>query len=133
MMKPLISLVSLFAILSTLLSCATHQDEMIMLEKTTMAYERAFRWGDFARAKSFHKDESVLEDLERRRLKFYRVTGYSILQNNTPDPFNAHLLVEVKYYKHDSAVIKTINVRQHWKRDKGSKTWYLNSAFPKLR
>ena len=133
MVKRLVKLVLILAVFGSLFSCAVSPDEMLLLDRSIMSYERAIRWGELPRAKSFHKNSPDLSDLERRRLKFYRVTGYSTLQNDTPNRHNAYLLVEIKYYKNDRPVIKTITVKQHWKRDEGSKVWYLNSPFPKFR
>lgn len=133
MVKRLMKLVFVSTIFMSLFSCAVSPDEMVLLDRSISSYERAIRWGDFPRAKSFHKSAPGLADLERRRLKFYRVTGYSTLRNETPNRNNAYLFVEIKYYKNDRPVIKTISVKQHWKREKGSKTWYLDSAFPKFR
>jgi hypothetical protein len=131
--KSLFKLVLVLMMVSSLFSCAISPDEMELLDRSTRSYERAIRWGEFSRAKSFHKNSPMLSDLERRRLKFYRVTDYSILQNDTPDRHNSYLLVEIKYYKNDRPVIKSFTVKQHWKRDKESKLWYLNSPFPKFR
>lgn len=133
MVKQLVKVLLVFTLSTSLLSCAVSPDEMMLLDRSVSSYERAIRWGDFSRAKSFHKSAPSLSDLERRRLKLYRVSGYSTLRNDTPDRNNSYLFVEIKYYKNDRPVIKTISVKQHWKRDKGSKTWYLNSPFPKLR
>jgi len=132
MIKTLFKLLFIVSISSSLFSCAT-QDEMQMLDSSLRSYERAVRWGDFTRAKSFHKNSPSLEDLERRRLKFYRVTGYNVLNQETADLYNAYVQVEIKYYRNERPVIKTIVTNQHWKRDEGSKIWYLNSAFPKFR
>lgn len=118
---------------SSLFSCSLTPDEMEALDSSTRSYERAIRWGEFSRAKSFHKNSPSLSDLERRRMKFYRVTNYSVLQNDTPNLHNSFVLVEIKYYKNDRPVIKSITVKQHWKRDKGSELWYLDSAFPKFK
>jgi len=123
----------IFTLFSSLFSCAVSPDEMVLLERSISSYERAVRWGEFTRAKSFHKSNPELSDLERRRLKFYRVTGYSTLRNEVQDRNNAHLLVEIKYIKKDRQVIKSKTVKQHWKRDKGSKIWYVDSPFPKFR
>lgn len=122
----------LVVLFSSLLSCST-TDEMEALDASVRAYERAIRWGDFTLAKSFHKNDSELSDLERRRLKFYRLTSFSILSNDTPDKQNSYSVVEIKYYKNDRPIIKTISVKQHWKRDKGSSLWYLESDFPDFR
>ncbi len=133
MVKRLFKLIFVFTMFSTLFSCSMSPDVMQTLDSSTRSYERAIRWGEFTRAKSFHKKGSVLSDLERRRLKFYRVTGYSVLQNSTPDTHNSYLLVEIKYIKSDQQVIKTLTVKQHWKRDKEGQVWYLDSPFPKFR
>ena len=132
MFNRLFKLASLFIASIVLFSCAT-TDEMNILELQTMSYERAVRWGEFARAKSFHKDAPLLTDLERRRLKNYRVTDYSILQSSTPDPNNSYLIIEIKYYKNDRPVVKSFTVKQHWERKEDGKVWYISSPFPKFK
>lgn len=131
--KSLFKLVLVFTIFSSLFSCSLSPDAMVTLDKSIMSYERAVRWGEFTRAKSFHKDAPTLSDLERRRLKLYKVTAYKTLQNDTPNRHNAYLLVEIKYYKNDRPVIKSMTVKQHWKREAESEIWYLDTPFPKFR
>ncbi|GMR16828.1 MAG: hypothetical protein BMS9Abin31_1215 [Gammaproteobacteria bacterium] len=133
MVKSLFKLILVLMMSSSLFSCALSPDELESLDNSTRSYERAIRWGEFSRAKSFHKNSPSMSDLERRRMKFYRVTNYAVLQNDTPNLHNSFLLVEIKYYKNDRPVIKSITVKQHWKRDKGSEVWYLDSSFPKFR
>ena len=118
---------------SLLFSCSSTPDEIEILDRSVMSYERALRWGEFSRAKSFHKKAPTLSDLERRRLKIYRVTNYETLQHNTIDLQNANIFVEIKYYKNNQASVKTITVKQRWKRDKDGKIWYLDSPFPNFR
>ena len=132
MFNRLFRLASLFIASIVLFSCTT-TNEIELLELQTMSYERSIRWGEFARAKSFHKDEPLLTDLERRRLKNYRVTDYTILQTRTPDPNNSYLIVEIKYYKNDRPVIKSFTVKQHWERKADGEVWYISSPFPKFK
>jgi len=122
----------LAVLFSSLFSCAS-TNELDALDKSTRSYERAIRWGEFARAKAFHKSDPVLQDIERRRLKFYRVTGYNTVSHQTPDINNSYVLVEVKYYKNDRPVIKSFTMKQHWKRDEGTEIWYLDTPFPKFK
>lgn len=124
--------VLLAALFSSLFSCAS-TSELDALDKSTRSYERAIRWGEFARAKAFHKGDPVLHDIERRRLKYYRVTGYNTVSHQTPDINNSYVFVEVKYYKNDRPVIKSLTMKQHWKRDEGTKIWYLDTPFPKFK
>lgn len=124
---------SLLVVLSSLLFSCSTMDEMQALDASVRAYERAIRWGDFAKAKSFHKNNPQLSDLERRRLKFYRITSYSVIRNETSNDKNSLSMVEIKYYKNDRPVIKTLSVKQHWKRDKGSDIWYIETDFPNFR
>lgn len=133
MIKTVFNVVITTVLFISLASCSVTPDEMTLLDRSEKSYERAIRWGEFTRAKSFHKSAPMLSDLERRRLKLYRVTDYAILQNDTADMHNAYLVVEVKYYKNDRPVIKSLTFKQHWKRDEGGKVWYLDSAFPKFR
>lgn len=133
MFKSLFKLAFVFTIFSSLFSCALSPDVMVVLDNSTKSYERAIRWGDFGRAKSFHKAAPTLSDLQRRRLKLYRVTDYKMLQNDTLNGNNAYLLVEIKYYKNDRPVIKSIIVKQHWKRAEKSEVWYIDSPFPDFK
>ena len=129
MFNRLYKIISLFILSIALFSCST-MNEIELLDLQTMSYERAVRWGEFARAKSFHKDSPLLSDFERRRLKNYRVTDYSVLNTRTPDDKNSYIIVEIKYYKNDKPVIKAISVKQHWQREEDSEVWYLSSSFP---
>lgn len=133
MVKRLFKLVLLLSIVVPLFSCSLTSNEMRALDSSFRSYERAIRWGNFTRAKSFHKNSPSLHDVERRRLKFYRVTGYKVLREETPNDKNAYLQVEIKYYKNERPVIKSVEVKQHWKRDEGTEIWYLDSSFPKFR
>lgn len=133
MVKQLFKFFILSWVLTSLTSCSITPDEMEMLDKSLSSYERAIRWGDFTVAKSFHKGDPVLHPIERRRLKLYRVTDYTVLSNVTPDLNNAHLLVEIKYYKNDRPVIKTLTIKQDWKRDEKTGIWYVDSKFPDFR
>lgn len=131
--KSLFKLAFVFTIFSSLFSCSLSPDAMVVLDSSINSYERAIRWGEFTRAKSYHKSAPTLSDLERRRLKFYRVTDYQTLQNDTPNEHNAYMLVEIKYYKNDRPVIKSMTVKQHWKRLENGEVWYLDSPFPDFK
>lgn len=133
MIKGLFKLTLLLSVSLSLFSCATNSEDYEMLDSSLRSYERAIRWGEFTRAKSFHKANPILNDLERRRLKFYRITDYQVIRQEVPDAHNALLFVDIKYYKSDRPAIKTISVKQVWKRDKGTKIWYLDSSFPQFR
>ena len=133
MLKNISTLILLLVVPFFLQSCASSKDEMEMLDSAIRAYERSFRWGEYSTAKSFHKNDAMLSDLERRRLQLYRITAYKVLQHTTPDPYNSILLIEIKYYRNDRPVVKSMTFRQHWRRLKDSKIWYVDSEFPRLR
>ena len=133
MSKAFFKLTLVFFIFTSLFSCSITPDELEMLDKSVRSYERAIRWGDFILAKSFHKTNPTLHSIERRRLKLYKISGYTLLNHETPDLQNAYSLVEIKYYKNDRPVIKTLTVKQHWKREKNSKIWYIDTPFPNFR
>lgn len=132
MVSRFLKLILMVGIFASLYSCAT-TDEMDRLDSSVRSYERAIRWGEFGQAKSFHKNEPELSDLERRRLQLYRISGYKVISNDTPNTKNSYIRVEIKYYRNDRPVIKAITVKQHWKRDEGSQLWYLATPFPEFR
>ncbi len=123
----------LLVLAGSLTSCAVSQDEMQALDRAVRSYERAFRWGEYATARAFHKSDPQLSDLERRRLSQYRITAFNTLRFSVNDPHHAEAMVEIRYYRNDRPVIKQITHRFRWQRDKDSDIWYITSAFPKIR
>lgn len=116
-----------------LAGCSSTPEEMESLDKAARSYERFIRWGEFDKAKQFHLKNPVLDDLERRRLQFYRVTAYNIVSYSTPNLKHAYMIAEIKYYKNDRPVIKTITVKQDWEYDEEKKIWSLTTPFPHFR
>ena len=127
-----LSILMLLTVL-VMFGCASTPEELENLDIATRSYERFIRWGEFDRAKQFHIKDPVLEDLERRRLKFYRITGYNIIHHQNPDLKSAYIVVEIKYYKNERPVIKSITVKQKWEYDEKKKIWSITTPFPNFR
>ncbi|MBI3561377.1 MAG: hypothetical protein HY080_06635 [Gammaproteobacteria bacterium] len=116
-------------------SCASMSDSAIKFKETTLAYERALRWGNYDMALALHSNETTpLSEQERKRLSHIRVTGYNVI-NTTNDPPHSRIiqLVELRYYNEDYAVEHKFNTRMEWEQIKDSIQWHIISPFPKFK
>ena len=118
-----------------LVACASTQDEMYLLDKSFMAYERALRWQDYDVMIAFHKNEQ--ENLtvgQRKYLKQFRVTSYNVVFNSVePDNKHANQIIELKYYKNDSITVRDLTLNNKWEFDDKTQRWYLTNALPDFK
>ena len=125
------------AVLSLLLlvACASTQDEMYLLDKSFMAYERALRWQDYDVVIAFHKNEQEkLTVGQRKYLKQFRVTAYNVVFNSVePDHKHASQVVELKYYKNDSITVRDLTLNNKWEYDDKTQHWYLTNPLPDFK
>ena len=129
----LLRITMLSVLLAMLSACATTPKELEQLDLSLLSYERYIRWGEFDQARAMHKDEPVLDDLERRRLKLYRITSYNTVHRQNNSTENAFVLVEIRYYNQTRAIEKTLSHKQEWEYNKEKERWYIRSAFPDFR
>ena len=112
-------------------ACASSSEQGRMFERSTFAYERAIRWGEFNKALAFHrgKDEP-LDESTRRELKQIRVTSYDTVYARRLGENEVEQIVEVKYYLENQVVERSLTLKQHWEYDENKQAWYLTSPFP---
>lgn len=124
-------LTALFLIVLALTACAFSTEQARMFERSTLAYERALRWGDFNKALAFHQGrDDPLGEQERQRLKQIRMTSYDTIYAQRVAENEIEQIVEVKYYLEDQVVERSMSLKQVWHYDKDKQAWYLSSPFP---
>lgn len=114
-----------------LTACAHNSEQGRMFERSTFAYERALRWGEFNKALAFHQGrDEPLEEQTRQRLKQVRVTSYDTVYARRISENEVEQIVEVKYYLENQVVERSLTLKQHWQYDEKKQAWYLTNSFP---
>lgn len=125
-------------LLSSLLAGCVSMPEMRKMdqfEETSNAYEAAISWSDFESASLFLKTqetENVSALIEE--LKQFKVTSYTV-KNFLPsqDKSQVLLIAEIKYFKLNRLIVKSMSYRQLWKYDAAEERWLLTSGLPDLK
>jgi hypothetical protein len=128
----------LIVLLSLLPVCCVSVSEMRRMEKFEEAssiYENAIRWSDFETAGTFlnvHENPNISAKTEE--LKQFKVTSYTIKRFlPTRDKSQVLIIAEIKYFKLNSLVVKSISDRQLWKYDSAKERWFLTSGLPNFK
>lgn len=130
----------LFIGIVTVVGCAGYAKTNQMTKFTTISenYEAAIRWFDFDAADSFRKDSiNRSNPLDFKHLKRIEVISYEVKKiiptEDEKQITRVVQVVEIKYYKVDDLVIKTIIDNQSWEYDAVSESWFLTSEFPEFK
>lgn len=124
----------LFSVGLSSTSCTYAPEELMSLDKTLSAYERAIRWRDFTFARELQSKPENVSDYQRQRLKNVRVTSYKVIKKViAPDYSKTELVVDIRYYFDNSVVERVITHRQTWSHDKAKNRWQLETAFPNFK
>ena len=117
------------------MGCASLGDEKenwLEFDKTSRAYLRALRWGEFEAAYAFKRRPAIdakipdFEDLTDVRVTSYRVKQTIISENE----MKVMQIVDFQYYRMRNVTVRTITDRQKWEYDEEKERWYLLSELP---
>jgi len=125
----LIFLAGLFLLLS---ACASDSTKNRTFEATMRNYEQIIRWGDLEKANEYLKEPADFSLERHENLKKVQVNGYSVLSRTITDK-GLDQVVEIKYTKDASVVLRTIIDVQKWVYDEDEERWYLISKIPKFK
>lgn len=125
----LILLLGFFLLLG---GCAGANKKTRNFESTMRAYEQVIRWGDLGKANDFLKEPDEFSTERYEKLKKIQINGYRVL-SRTPTSEGINQVVEIKYTKDASVVVRTITDAQKWIYDKDEERWYLASKIPKFK
>jgi hypothetical protein len=107
--------------------------QMTLFDKTSRAYDRAIRWGEYEEAFAFKKwsdKENRLPDFAEYRQ--IRVTAYKVKKTIVDEEGFSKVMrfVDIQYYRMSNVTVKTFIDRQKWEYNEEKDRWYLMSALP---
>jgi hypothetical protein len=121
----------IFVLVTAISGCATKSKEQV-LQSTLRAYERVLRWGDITQVNRFRKEPAPFSSIEKRKLGFIKVTGYTTRQVIQPDASTVIVDVKLRYYNEQFAREKTLDDRQRWEYDESRNLWFITSPVPRF-
>ncbi len=111
--------------------CATlmEKSRMAGFEKISRAYERIMLDSDFETAHGFTDLESVREVIDFTAYKDIKIVEYQVKKGwVSDDRIKVKQTVEVKYYRIDSLIVRTMRYEQLWKYDDMKKTFGIRNS-----
>ena len=113
--------------------CATIKEETRMsdFEKVSKSYEQVMLDSDFEAAQGFTDPYAVREAVDLTAYEDFKIVEYQVKKGRvSDDKIKVNQVAEVKYYRIDSLVVRTIRYEQLWKYDEVKKTWLLQTGLP---
>ncbi|QSA97054.1 hypothetical protein [Methylococcus sp. EFPC2] len=118
------------AILALGLTACSHDLHTMKMEEALANYGAAIRWGSFERAADF---QSVRRALDSKSLQDIHISSYDpIYRKELDEGDRAEQIVEIRYYREDEGVEKSVTDRQAWRYDREKQQWFLESDLPKF-
>lgn len=112
-------------------ACAASPDRKVVLDDTLRAYHKTLRWGEIASATRFQREPD--EGVDRNAFRGLRVTGYQVLNRRMEDEDTLTQTVEVRYFREDEAVERTVTDSQRWVYDEERERWLLESPLVEFK
>jgi len=116
--------------------CATIKEATLMssFEKVSQAYELVLLDSDFETAHGFIDPEVVREEVDFTAYKDIKIVEYHVKKGQVSNDKNMiNQIAEVKYYRLDSLIVRTVRYKQLWQYDDVKKSWLLQTGLPELK
>ena len=126
--------IAVFAMIVLLTACSTIYPPASRFEGASKGYDRLLRWRELDKAALAYVPPELREKFQERvdAAKEVRIVDYRIKSVEFKgDGTEAEALVELDYYRTDSARVKTVEDRQSWQYDKDH-GWRLRSLLPEF-
>ncbi len=125
---------TLIILVLALTACATPQREK-SFEVSLKQMEKLIRWSEFEGAMNMIAPEYIAENnitqLDVERLKQYRVTGYTVTQQEMDaDQVLFRQQVLLQMYNTHNPVERSLRWNQEWRYDEESNRWTMHSGLP---
>jgi len=125
-----ISILSRAALVLSLTACS-HDLHLMKMEESLASYGAAIRWGQFERAADY---QAGYQPPDLVFLKNIHVSSYNpIYRKEFDEGMRAEQVVEIRYYREDEGVEKSLTDRQSWRYDQKKKQWFLESGLPRFQ
>jgi hypothetical protein len=108
---------------------------MNKFSEVSKAYGEAILWSHYEAANLYRKSGAAAgETTDFEKLKNIKVAMYDVMQVDlSEDKRRVNQVVEIKYYKLDNMIIKTVRDEQLWEYDSDEDRWYLSSGLPQFK
>ena len=116
--------------------CATIKEKTRMsdFEKVSKSYEQVMLDSDFEAAQGFTDPYAVREAVDLTAYEDFKIVEYQVKKGQVSnDKIEINQIAEVKYYRIDSLVVRTIRYEQLWKYDEVKKNWLLQTGLPEFK
>lgn len=116
--------------------CAAIKEKTRMsdFEKVSKSYEQVMLDSDFEAAQGFTDPYAVREAVDLTAYEDFKIVEYQVKNGRvSDDKIQVNQIAEVKYYRIDSLVVRTIRYEQLWKYDEVKKTWLLQTGLPEFK
>jgi hypothetical protein len=116
--------------------CMAIKDATLMsgFEKVSQAYELVLLDSDFETAHGFIDPEVAREEVDFTAYKDIKIVEYQVKKGQVSNDKNRiNQVAEVKYYRLDSLIVRTVRYNQLWKYDHVRKSWLLQTGLPELK
>jgi len=116
--------------------CATIKEKTRMadFEEISKAYEQVMLDSDFETAHGFTDPYIVREAADLTAYEDFKIVEYQVKKGQvSDDKIQVNQIAEVKYYRIDSLVVRTMRYEQLWKYDEVKKTWLLQTGLPEFK
>ena len=127
---------SVFLLAVFIFGCAISEKlKMDKFSETTKAYGEAVVWGHYEAANLYRKDGGLDKDKpDHQHLINFKVASYDVKQVKlSDDKSRATQIVEIKYFKLDNMIVKSIRDTQLWEYDLENNRWYLVTGLPEFK
>jgi len=128
-------LLAVMILLPLLVACASIEENRRAGEFESAAdrYARRIRFNEFEKAAAFlgpgEAGETGVPSLPL--LRKVRVSDYEVLGRRTdPDGLGVRQTVEIRYYRTDELVERSIRDEQYWRYDTDRMKWFLETGLP---
>lgn len=120
--------ITLWAILAFSVGACSHDLHIMKMEESLTSYGSAIRWGQYERASDFL---AVHQTPDLAFLRTIHVSSYDpVYRKELDGGRRAEQTVEIRYYREDQGVEKSVTDRQLWRYDQEKKQWFLESGLP---
>ena len=130
-----VSFLMVMAVLFTA-GCATIKETIRLadFEKVSKAYEQVMLDSDFESACGFTNPDVVRSETDFTAYENIKIVEYQVKKGQmSGNNIEISQTVEVKYYKIDSPIVRTMRYEQLWKYDDVKKTWLLQTVLPEFK
>ena len=118
------------------MGCGTIKEKTRMtdFDKNTRAFKHIMLESDFETAMGFIDDEAVPEEFDYTAYEDFKVVDYQVKKNEvSDDKMEVTRTIELKYYKIDSLIVRTVRYKQVWKFNEEKGDWRLTTPLPELK